>query len=588
MCAPGQLPAAPQPAAPQPAVPQPGAPASAGEAVGMVLAGLGWLAGAEVASLPVVVQAEVLRGLERAVSVHTAARARVLAGFTAQVGYEDDGQGSPRTWLRWQTRITGAAASAAVGWMRRLAAHPAVADALSTAQISESWARAVCEWTDRLPGDARGDADVILLAAAAGGADLAGLAALAEEIRRRVARPDPDDEDGFEDRRVWLSTTFDGAGSLRGDLTAGCAAALRAVLDALGKKADRGDLRSKAQRDHDALEDACRRLIASGCLPDRAGQPTTILLHTDLDDLLGHAGNATPPGDDGPARAGGPGGPADPGRHDDRGGHGDAGGHGAVSVDDAAGGDDAVSQPARDSRDPEPRPAWPGPAARPGDPCDARIIPIVTGRVDHDLLDHLASQLADRLASHPGRSPAGDHLGRSPAGDHRAGDHLGGDHPGGDHQAGGQSEGSPSRAELRELLLAHAVALLSGPGALASVLRTGTLPRPAASVSLPLDIGTATDTIPAHLRRAVIARDRHCRAPGCYRPPAACEVHHIIPRSRGGPTRLTSLILLCRFHHLIYVHEWGWTITLNPDGTTTATSPDHTRQYHSHAPPTAA
>jgi hypothetical protein len=37
-------------------------------------------------------------------------------------------------------------------------------------------------------------------------------------------------------------------------------------------------------------------------------------------------------------------------------------------------------------------------------------------------------------------------------------------------------------------------------------LRTGLLDGPAASVSLPLDVGAATETIPAHLRRAVIAR----------------------------------------------------------------------------------
>jgi hypothetical protein len=48
------------------------------------------------------------------------------------------------------------------------------------------------------------------------------------------------------------------------------------------------------------------------------------------------------------------------------------------------------------------------------------------------------------------------------------------------------------------------------------------------------------------------------------------------------------LILLCAFHHLIVVHEWGWTITLNPDGTTTMTNPDRTRIYHSHSPPAAA
>ena len=81
MCRPGQ-----QPAAPGAAMPTAKVPGSASEAVAMVLAGLGWLASADVASLPAVVQAEALRALEQAVAVHTAARSRVLAAFTAQAG----------------------------------------------------------------------------------------------------------------------------------------------------------------------------------------------------------------------------------------------------------------------------------------------------------------------------------------------------------------------------------------------------------------------------------------------------------------------------------------------------------------------
>ena len=34
------------------------------------------------------------------------------------------------------------------------------------------------------------------------------------------------------------------------------------------------------------------------------------------------------------------------------------------------------------------------------------------------------------------------------------------------------------------------------------------------------------------------------------------------------------------------IHRWGWTITLNADGTTTMTSPDKQRTQHSHGPPT--
>jgi hypothetical protein len=65
------------------------------------------------------------------------------------------------------------------------------------------WARQVCEGPAR-GGDCRGDADVTLLAAARGGADLAGLGELAEEIRRRTG-PDRDGDDGPEDPRCTAS-----------------------------------------------------------------------------------------------------------------------------------------------------------------------------------------------------------------------------------------------------------------------------------------------------------------------------------------------------------------------------------------------
>src|SRR5262249_17500595 len=141
MCLPGQRPAE---------------PATVADAAAMAEAGLAFLASADTASLTTAEQADCLRALERTESIHTAARAKVLYAFTAQAGYEDDGHGSPRTWLKWQTRIGGRAAYTAVQWMQRLAAHPAVADALAAGEISESWARQICEWTDLLPEHARG------------------------------------------------------------------------------------------------------------------------------------------------------------------------------------------------------------------------------------------------------------------------------------------------------------------------------------------------------------------------------------------------------------------------------------------------
>ncbi len=477
MCLPGQAPPV---------------PATAADAAAMAQAALSWLAAADPATLTPAEQADCLRALEQAGSMRTAARARVLAAFHARGRCEDDGHGSTRTWLKWQTRITGGAAAGALGWMRRLSAHPAIGDALARAEISESWARQICEWTEKLPEEHRAAADAILLSAAAGGGGLRDLEGLAEQIRQRTARPDADDDDGFDDRGLRLATTFRGAGKLHGDLTPQCSAALAAVLDALGKKAGPEDTRTRQQRAHDALEEACRKLIAAGCLPQRAGQPTQIQLHLTLDQLRGLPG---------------------------------------------AGAAEA---------------AWAGPApAGPGYDCDATIVPVVTGHIDPDVLDGLATALLR------GRDGAADAARRR-------------------------------LAPVRQIVLAHAADLMSGPAGLAAYLRTGLLNGPAAAASLPLDTGAATETIPAHLRRLVITRDRYCRFPGCEQPPAACQPHHILPRSEGGRTCLSNLLLLCTFHHLIAVHRWGWGIALLPDGTVAATSPDRSRTLHSHGPPSRA
>src|ERR1039458_7985502 len=262
-----------------------GESATPAAALAMLESALDCLNGADMTSLPAAAQAECLRVLERAGAKHTAARASVLAAFTAQSGFEEDGQRCARSWLKWQTQVTGGAAGGAVGWAKRLAAHPAVRRALAAGTVSASWAREICAWSDLLPATQREAADEILLTAAEGGAALADMAALAQEMRRRCAGPDRDSADGFEDRGLDLGVTFGGAGRVAGDLTPGCTAALSAVLEALGKKAGPEDARTAAQRRHDALEEACRRLVAAGGLPDRAGQPTQIQLHLTLDQL---------------------------------------------------------------------------------------------------------------------------------------------------------------------------------------------------------------------------------------------------------------------------------------------------------------
>lgn len=68
-----------------------------------------------------------------------------------------------------------------------------------------------------------------------------------------------------------------------------------------------------------------------------------------------------------------------------------------------------------------------------------------------------------------------------------------------------------------------------------------------------LDVGRRTRSIPSGIRRALEARDRGCRFPGCDRTHYT-EGHHIKHWVSGGETKLTNLVLLCHEHHRL-VHE---------------------------------
>jgi hypothetical protein len=530
VCVPGQQPGAPA-----------SVPSSAAEALAGLEASLGYLAGAEVADWPAGALAGCLRALGRAESMHLAAQSRVMAAFNAQAGFQVDGQATIRAWLRWQTQVTRGGAGAAAEWMKRLAVHPRVLSALAAGQVTSSFARLICEASELLAPELREEADEILLAAAVGGATQADLVMLAQEMRERSAPPDTDgpdagdDEDGFAGRRVQLDVHFRGRGRLDGDLTPECTAALAALFGALGKKAGPEDTRTQAQRDHDALEEAARRLIGGG-LPDTAGQPTQVQLHVTLDQLRDLPG--------------------------------------AAAAERAW----AAARAAADGT-----PGWVySRAAAEAYACDAQLIPVVTGHLDQAALD----AVTDRYLAGFRRPDCQCGSCTCPPG------------PGVAGAAGSPGQGGPggaaplsarTRRRLQDSLLAYAADILSGPAGLAAFLRTGLLAHDfPATASLPLDTGASSAAVPPHLRRLVILRDRHCAFPGCWQKPGRCQAHHLIPRAKGGVTALHNLALLCSFHHLIAVHRWGWTLALNADGTTTATSPDGKRALHSHGPPGAA
>lgn len=79
----------------------------------------------------------------------------------------------------------------------------------------------------------------------------------------------------------------------------------------------------------------------------------------------------------------------------------------------------------------------------------------------------------------------------------------------------------------------------------------------------------------ARLRRFVMARDQHCRFPGCTRPARLDDIDHV-DRWPDGPTAASNLQCLCRHHHRAK-HEGGWIVSMTADGVCTWTSPSGRR-----------
>jgi uncharacterized protein DUF222 len=397
--------------------------ASVSEAMDAVRAGLAFVAAADPRELTAEEQAGCLLSLERANSALAAGRTSMLGAFTTGKGYAADADYSARAWLMHKTGITRGAAVAYTTWVKWAGRHPVLFAAMTAEQVSESYARTLCTWTDKLPPDQRDEADRILAEAAAAGMGLRDLAGLAAEILARCRLDEPDDDGkAFDDRSVTVRTTFQGAGVMHGDLTPECAAVVQSVLDALAAPVGADDDRTQGQRYHDALQEAMRRLVAGNLLPERAGQPVRALVHISLADLMRLEGSS------------------------------------ALAQEWISGvrarwaaARAAAAESGSDGG------AWlDGDSARAAT-CDASLTPVVTGEVDLGVLDELV-----RLCAHLGRLDG--------ASDTHAG-------PG---TPGGPGPQSPSlRDVLEQQVIGAAVALVSGPGGLASFLMAPPARRPA-------------------------------------------------------------------------------------------------------------
>jgi hypothetical protein len=263
------------------------------------------------------------------------------------------------------------------------------------------------------------------------------------------------------------------------------------------------------------------RLTAAGLLPERAGQPVKIWAHISLADLLRLEGSSALQ-EQWTAQV-----------------RARWAGHRAAASE--GGGDSG---------------AWLDGDAAEAIACDAAMAPVVTGDVNVDALEDLV-----RLCVELDRLRQGGQGGEA------------------------RPDTTAAWAAIERAVIGKAVDLLSGPGGLASFLRRRQLGARLSGPSLPPDIGYS-ESIPAGIRNAVTLRDKHCQWAGrCDQPAGACQVHHTKHKANGGPTSVKDCVLLCWFHHQVVIHRWGWTLVLNPDGTTSAWNKDKTKVLHSHGPP---
>jgi hypothetical protein len=81
---------------------------------------------------------------------------------------------------------------------------------------------------------------------------------------------------------------------------------------------------------------------------------------------------------------------------------------------------------------------------------------------------------------------------------------------------------------------------------------------------LAIGVGRRRRTAPPRLRRALEARDRRCRFPGCHRR-TGLHTHHVQHWIRNGPTDPENLLMLCGWHHRL-VHEEGFRVSAHGHG----------------------
>ena len=435
----------------------------------------------------------------------------LIRQFDERDGWE--GFASCAHWLSWRIGLAPGAAREKVRVAHALANLPRLSEAMRRGAVSYSKVRAVTRVAT--PATEQALLDVAL----------AGTAAHVEQVVRTWRRVDraaeqAEDRRRHESRALHTWVDDDGMIVVRGRLTPEVGAALRRALeaaldagagtagpaaggagaphaagpDATAPDSAAGEAAGElaptiAQRRADALGMVAECALAGGLDKGTAGDRYQVVVHVDADTL------------------------ADDGEQGED--HAAVARPGDAAVIDGAAVDRTAASPRSQS------PAVGSATAGPGPERPAPYVPAGTYRRRAGEVSAAADKASPALPDGPSRPvPDADGPPRrrrtacpGPAGGQSALDEAGGIHV---------------SAETARRLACDAATV---------TMRHG----PAGEI---LDVGRRTRTISPALRRALAARDRHCRFPGCAA--TRCDGHHIEHWAQGGATALGNLVLLCR------------------------------------------
>lgn len=273
----------------------------------LVAAGIDTLLDADTAALDAAGFAGLVRALEVQRRRWEAVDQQLLAA-AAQRGPEGEfGATSLRDWLVALLRLSPGEARARVARAQQLGPRrsltgeplppsvPVAAAAVRAGEISAAHVGVLLdtmrEIPDELPVGVRESVEQNLVGAARE-MEPGRVRAVGQRI---LAHLDPDGSRPREEQQQRLRGLVerpgrDGTWHWELRLTPQCRAAWRAVLDALSRPGGPEDLRTPAQRQHDALHEVARRLLRSGSLPDAGGAPATILIWARAADVAARRG----------------------------------------------------------------------------------------------------------------------------------------------------------------------------------------------------------------------------------------------------------------------------------------------------------